>query len=486
MSISTHNSTSDSFSPGDTIVVSSNGGVYRTGTIIPPDTGTSGNPITYEFDSDVVMSCPLQTTWTNYSGNVWQSTQATGVDDLHYDDVQGEEQVSIGACTSEGDWYQTGGVLYLNSGGSTSEYDPDTRYTAVEVTLSNTNEAILIGECAIPSNIRDYLNFHGNGAEIKYRGAHGIKTCCGNTVPGTDILIKGFVVHDILYGISGDINTGIRVQDYSNVTVSECEVYRCQWNAISYWNGMNDTANETSGAIVEKCYVHDNPAHGSIDFQIQNGYRGLNNATVRYCRSTGSTGGVGFYNNNSDTESMHNVHIHHNLFYATGQWGINCFLAGDGEYFQDLEIYNNVCYGNGTTTTGGGINVNAVGAKIYNNICSENNVNENIQAEIRVTDGGGTPNDVDYNCVYHSTFTNLYAEDGTGYTHSAYQSFGQQEHGINADPKFVDPENGNFELQSDSPCIGAADDQIGAAWEDALLPGSTWPFNVNTASQEDY
>ncbi|GAI36850.1 unnamed protein product, partial [marine sediment metagenome] len=59
------------------------------------------------------------------------------------------------------------------------------------------------------------------------------------------------------------------------------------------------------------------------------------------------------------------------------------------------------------------------------------------------------------------------------YDLSDFQTGTNQElNGISADPKFIDPDNGDFHLQSDSPCINAGVELLG--FNDANSP---WPYN---------
>ena len=63
MSIATHNAAT--FAAGDTINVLSDGGTFRGTILTPPTSGSSGNRITYEFDSDAQLSgADLITGWT--------------------------------------------------------------------------------------------------------------------------------------------------------------------------------------------------------------------------------------------------------------------------------------------------------------------------------------------------------------------------------------------------------------------------------------
>ena len=472
MSVSVHNG--ETFSAGDTINVVSDGGVFRLETLDIYESGTSGNEITYEFDSDCVFSGGrLISGWTVHSGSVWKATQNTEIVDLHYDGTQGAEQVSAAACTAAGHWYWASSQLYLYSSGG----DPDTVYTdpGVEATETDRGSGIEV--------TGDYLVLNGNGTEIKYTGYHGIDSGNTDTTPSTNIIIQDFVCHDIMYGL-GTTTRGIMLVDYSNAIVRRCTTHHCR-SGITIFNYATG-GTPTSNVVVESCLSHTN-THSCIATLAQNGNRVMSNITFRHNRTYGSAEGQGisFNNNGSNTSSTHEVYCYGNICYGHAYHGIEFYVDGNGEPFEDSVCYGNTCYGNGLVSSGGGIYAYAVGMLIKNNICAQNNQAQANYYEIRVLDGGGTQNIVDYNCCYNSSEPDLYYEDSTYYTHAEYQSFGQQTHGINTDPKFTDPGNGDFTLQSDSPCIGDGVN-LGSPYNIALLPGSTWPDGVLTGDRDNY
>jgi len=55
---------------------------------------------------------------------------------------------------------------------------------------------------------------------------------------------------------------------------------------------------------------------------------------------------------------------------------------------------------------------------------------------------------------------------------------------IEADPSFTNAAGGDFTLTAESPCISAGVN-LGASYDDALDPNSSWPDNVNTRDQDD-
>ena len=60
---------------------------------------------------------------------------------------------------------------------------------------------------------------------------------------------------------------------------------------------------------------------------------------------------------------------------------------------------------------------------------------------------------------------------------------GQDSHSLNSDPQFTNPANNNFSLQSTSPVISSGIN-LGASYQNAVLPSSSWPSAVVLASQK--
>jgi len=64
----------------------------------------------------------------------------------------------------------------------------------------------------------------------------------------------------------------------------------------------------------------------------------------------------------------------------------------------------------------------------------------------------------DYNCLIRHSGPNLCNIGGTFKSWSEWQANGYDQHGLNADPQFLDPANGDFRLNRSSPAINAGTD----------------------------
>ena len=405
--------------------------------------------------------------------NIWETTVTSTVNDLFHDGTQGTKRTSIVACVAEGDWYYTGTTLYLYAPG-----DPDTQYTSPGV------EAVVRGNCMY--NTKKYIECYGNGADL---GQAYDRIIYWNGPTGdriTGCVFDNFYVHDSKYGqnISGSV--GISFIDCAETTISRCEVDRVAWNGIQFTVWSRDEAAFT-GNVVEECIVHD-VQHNGYDMHMISSRSPMTGLIVRHCVAyDNDLEGIFFYNEGATAAyAMSEWKCYGNLAYGNGRNGISADRVGGGANHDGCVIYNNTCYGNGAIDAGAGIKARCTDSDIRNNICFENNVDGDATYEMEIHADVGTANTVDYNCAYNSVDTVIYRHDGSGYTHSAYQGLGYQTNGLNTDPLCVNPSNGDFTLQGTSPCIGAADDTIGAEYADILHPESTWPDGVVTADHDKY
>lgn len=144
---------------------------------------------------------------------------------------------------------------------------------------------------------------------------------------------------------------------------------------------------------------------------------------------------------------------------VTGGTVANNLIAGNTATFNGsgiecaspVDVINNTVVYNSTTSACGGIIVNKVNAHLANNIVAFND-----GYEIYKTQTGSDTPILSCNCVY----------DTSG---SLYYDFSSDEYAddISSNPLFVDAANGDFHLQSTSPCIDAGyDSVVDTSWLD--------------------
>ena len=453
----------ETFSAGDEVLFSDEGGVIRA-QITVPSSGSSGSHIVYGAktgDSPVINGAELVTGWTpEGTANIWQATFASNPDNVYMDETWGDEKGSIGACVEEFDWYWSSNVLYVYAAS-----DPDARYTSPGV------EAV-VRTYTIYGLDKGYLTFQ----DIECR--YSLMYLNSNTST-----FYGITVQDMVFAHCGEgmenVN-GLWIRSADDVLVRRCDASYSGWNGIGVVSGAATTP--LTNIIIEENHTWAN-GHNGIDMKPSLDGQNVIGPIIRFNSShNNQSNGLILWNNDANGNvSIDDAKVYGNLFYKNSDAGINCGILGGSVYHDGCMFYNNTIYGNGLKA----ITYQGSGGFIKNNICFENQSGDTQDYEIYAHDGGGSSNTIDYNLVYHTSHTDLYYNNGTAYTHAEFQSFGQQLNGLNEDPLFVDEDNDDYTLASGSPCIGAAVN-LGITYDDGLLPTSSWPDGVVTADRDNY
>jgi len=291
------------------------------------------------------------------------------------------------------------------------------------------------------------------------------------------IVFSGFTVQN---AGSEDNHCGILVESSSDITIQGCTTYNSVSSGIGVWDcsdlvlsnneielACNDGEQEcitvagTSNFEVSSNYVH-NSGPGTIGGEGIDIKDGCSDGEV-YDNVVHGINRIGIYVDSWD-KPTHRINVYSNLVYDTtddgfalaseaggllsdisvynnityGNTNSGITVASWGEPvsshpMQDITIVNNTFYGNGSSTWGVGIcveNPDADNVTIRNNVISENVFGQILVEEV------GSGLQVDYNLFY-----------GTG------DSYGTNY--ITDDPELVDPDNGDFHLQSSSPAVDA-------------------------------
>jgi parallel beta-helix repeat protein len=143
-----------------------------------------------------------------------------------------------------------------------------------------------------------------------------------------------------------------------------------------------------------------------------------------------------------------NVFVYKNVAYNNGDHGI------DDSFAPNARILGNIVYNNDTA----GINVegDSTGATIASNIVVDNGIaSPRTHSNIRVEAGSTLNTTMDYNLVYLTQPDTLLIWNSVGYKSlSQFQAAtGQEMHGIQADPRFANPADGDFHLLAGSPAF---------------------------------
>jgi len=254
-----------------------------------------------------------------------------------------------------------------------------------------------------------------------------------------------------------------------------------QWTA-----GFKANDNWVEGLIYEYCESHHNISTNEtcgVGFWPDGVGNGGDTApTVRFCISHhNSYDGIRVEADTDDAKVLYNI------CYSNDATGIQASSTGDGPH--GTLVYGNICTKNtwGLRFSGSNGGTDTItGTICKNNISHDNKPLLCIYgAENDGTMGSG--NIYDNNC-----FGTAYAGFiGWGIANE-YDTYAEWEtaHGeswtqVESPASFTDPDNDDYTLASDSPCIDTGAD-LGSSYDDALLPASTWPDGVVTDDQDNY
>ena len=401
-----------SFRPGDQILFKK-GETWREQLTVP-SSGSAGNPITYGAFGNgalpVISSAGLVSSWTVYSGNIWQAALTTEPKLVYFDGTFGTNVASIVLCNGANKWHWESNVLYIYS---TS--DPGSVYTNPGIEAAKRSYAIY-------ASSKSYITLdgldlrHGNttsyGTVTFYQASGASQTgitvknstvigsaCYGIAVWRTDtVSIDNNTVSDCLgmygtirasaistgnSGLSITNNTvhdsefGISSVDYDTVTISGNTVYNIQRYGINH-NAQNRS---TTVLTINNNEVHDTPLAQTATAYSEVGYGGTNPYTAT---------GV----------SVHDNYLH-DAKKAGSQIDGACIMSdlGSSTALSPALVYRNRlvnCQG-GCIQVQGGTNDN-VGTKVYYNImsgCGVDGVGATQRATVGV--GGGATSVLIYN-----------------------------------------------------------------------------------------
>lgn len=294
-----------------------------------------------------------------------------------------------------------------------------------------------------------YLDMYG--LEGKNGAYYGIAAGYGGEEGerASNLTIINCKLHDIQHRF------GILITHCDDVLIQGCECYNSlEGSGIAIWDDSNRIT-------IEECHCHHNNNKG-IECQTQFGsviiYPTLPTLIHNHCHN--NNGGdiymaiqtVNTIDGNICHDSlrgiMHWDHslIKNNLIYnetTTGIVAIKNFCGYN-------KIYNNSVIGCdvGIQTVYGWEDI-----IIKNNILVNNNTAINISGEYYTVA-------CDYNDIYQGTGTNFCMHGWTNVNKVTWLSAGFDAHSIFVDPQFIDLENSNFDIASNSPCIDIGDNSI--------------------------
>ena len=409
--------------------------------------GGTGNPITYDcYGSSGALPLILgsahkyQTSdWVDQGSNIWKCSAAVLHDcgNIIFNDeaAVGVKKTTLGGCTTQGDffnayaWPPTGYPdVYMYSVGNPGSY-----YSNIELAQW------------VNGGMGYFYALHDltvQNFDLRYGARHGFSLVGSGATPCHDITIQdnrlsfigGCWDEGVKNGSGIDARAGSGIQFFNAV------------NNITFRRNILDGIYEDGFDI--QCYV-DNLTLGHFT-AYQNVFR---RCTKTFEYTIGAAGCT-----------ISDINFCHNIGYQNGygwQYGQRWYAEGN---YEGLQVWNSA----GTVTN----------SKWQNNII--HTIKDRFIYAQPLDDLLGLH--PDYNCYYNST------QDPNGWKYgSNTKTFAtwktavtpDDAHSLNVDPKFVDPLNGDFHLQSNSPCIGAAvDDGLGVGADIGMYAPSSYQLGI--------
>ena len=337
--------------------------------------------------------------------------------------------------------------------------------------------------------VKNCLAFYNEGGVGAYEGANDCEI--------NNVEIDG--------SIGGSIGAGgSYTEPVSRLLITGCEVHDAWWTWTGYWEASGIKTFAINDCTITKSKWYNNPGGGiRLDGLSAIDIRGGAN----YCTVSENE----LYNNGynqMEIEFSANNTIKHNYFHdpagGVSNFTISKLISGGNKVFGNVSADATNEHGFRTRTlagTGGSnifANNTAYNCKMSYSASSPNAVFKNnisvgsITADLFFTDDQQDTVTSDYNCFSGDGFTTVYdGKSFTTYTLAEWEEYSDgignpcDSNSIETDPLLSDAASDDYTLASNSPCIGAGEN-IGAPYNEALMPTSTWPSGVVTGDQNDY
>jgi parallel beta-helix repeat protein len=304
-------------------------------------------------------------------------------------------------------------------------------------------------------------------AHITFTAAQGANVTLSGQTDGfylsgrSWVTINGFnVTNTTGYGIAVNTSSYITLSNnhvsYSGQPISGYTKYGIRLNAITdSLVSQNTVDHNTNAGIGLVSGSTRNAVIGNVSFRNAEGYQRAAAGIHLYDAPANTVAGNISHDNEDSGINIYpgssGCTVYDNVTYNNGDHGI------DDSFAPNATIVANSVYQNVTA----GINVEggSTGATLANNVSVDNGIRSpRTHSDIRVEHGSTDGTTLDYDLVYLTTADTVLIWDSVSYTSlSAFQAAsGQEAHGLQANPRWVEPTSGDFRLTEDSPAIDSA------------------------------
>lgn len=471
------------FLPGDAILFK-RGSVWRE-KLYPARSGESGNPITFGAygtgDNPILNGAEPITGWSGGTGGVYSASVETEPQMVFFGETRGVRQTALADLNAAGKWYWAGGTLAIYSAAAPANIEATLREF---VLLIDTKNYLLFRDISI---IRGYdAVWVANTADITLENL-SVRDCAG---------YGGIFIASLLEG------AGVRT------TVRNCEVANIQGSLDSIQYANNGTGifvygqgicqdNLITGNTVHDCghegivildamrnVVRENTVYGNAQSGIRVGNPSSEDNIVEFNESYGNCHGADDRFGIDLIRVGNNNVVRYNLVHEQrrvaggaygsggirfdgGDWAEHDFMDSTGntayynvvydEYlgitsfnFSYVTVYNNTV----VNTILAALSVHSTGSVIPSGNIVINNLVYTLEGRAFFHDRV-TGCQFDYNAYYPSAEA-TFVWAGAEVDFNTWRSVsGSDTHGVYMDPRFVDMQNHDFRLQTESPCINA-------------------------------
>jgi len=248
-------------------------------------------------------------------------------------------------------------------------------------------------------------------------------------------------------GITGEYEEALSIDNTSYFDISYNQVLNSYREGIDVKNGSSHGEIHHNTCIGSSLY---NPAEGRSGIYVD-GYSGVQTDIKVYANIVHDCAN-GIALGCEKGGILDNVRVYDNLCYRNSGWGLalNIYDAASGT-ISNVYYNNNITYDNGSTSSiaGGGIYLSDYGKKARNIVVANNIFAEYRTGDLYVPICGASCLNID---PANFTINNNLSQKNRGWNNYAGSN------AIIADPLFVDPADGIFALESDSPGISAGRD----------------------------